>query len=114
RQAADEHPVAAPRQLAVGGFDAVVPVAPAGAQQLVFGAAMPGKLHAVDRIAGGGELLADEPHLGRCAGQAVDQEDPVTPAVEPEAGIDRHARVHRAKSWSSNVSARSISSVVMV
>ncbi len=86
RQAADEQMVDLAGQFVRGALDAGVPVAPAGGEQVFDIAAMAGQLHAVHRVAGVVEALAEQAHFHRRAGQAMDQQHAAAVTFEEKFG----------------------------
>ena len=62
-----------------------IPVVPGRGGERLCRIGVPGELHAVDGEAAPGQVLAEEPHLERRAGKAVDEKDS-TLAGSPGAG----------------------------
>jgi hypothetical protein len=95
RQAGDEEMIDVFAQ-AVGGFrHAGRPVAPAGREQVVDVATMAGELHAEHAETGALQAVADIAHLGRRAGQAVDEQDASAAAAQVEFGRLDHGSGRR-------------------
>src|SRR6185437_14827358 len=81
-----------PGQHVVDGLlDTGIPVAPAGGEQVIDTAAVPGQLHAVHAEAGPVQTLAEQAHFHRGAGEAVDQQHAAAATLEEEVGLLDHA-----------------------
>ena len=95
REAADDDRVAVLAQAEEGLLGAVVPVLPGGGLDVVVGAAVAGELRAEHGAAGARHAVGDVAHLGRRAGEAVDQQH-AHPAAGDEIGVvlqNRHTRL---------------------
>src|SRR5262249_7273148 len=115
RQAAGNDRVAALAELVERDLDACVPVVPVGREQVALVAAVAGELRAMHREALACEPLGDELQLERRAAEPVGEQEAGAAVADGEAGVGAdHARLTRAKSWSSSAIARSISAKLMV